>query len=244
MAYTPPHTFVDGNALVASQVKGNDDALKVYLHENVVAGDLVASNWVDTEHIQAPVVDSFAGVQHGVTGFQGSQWEGGALVRCQFGSALLTGRRYGATTDSDSWAVIPQTTFGLGLRKTATIIFHWWMESNNGPDKGPGNGGAAAHMWVSEYSASGLLAGTGSKIIVPTYSQECVQHYQGFALTSLGYNIKTSGALLPYTLLGYGNMSGTSVFSATDNLAVGLAHLSTIDRSAIINWGIALEVYY
>lgn len=30
----------------------------------------------------------------------------------------------------------------------------------------------------------------------------------------------------------------------SDNLAVGLAGLSTIDRSAIINWGIYLEAYY
>ena len=240
MAYTPPHTFVDGNALNASQVKGNDDALKVYLHENVVAGDLVASNWVDTEHIQAPVVDSFAGVQHGVTGFQGSQWEGGALIRCQFGSSFLTG----ATSSDDSWSIIPQTTFSLGLRKSSTIIFHWWMESNNGPDTRPGGLGSGAYMYVSEYSASGLLAGTGLKSVIKQHSQECVQNYSGFASTTAGFSQKTSGALRPYTLIGYGNMSGTQVMTAADNLTVGLVHLSTIDRSAIINWGIALEVYY
>jgi len=242
VAYSPPSTFVDGSPLTAAGLKGNDDALKVYLHEGVVAGDLTASAWVDTHHIQAPVIDSFSGVQHGVTGFQGSQWDGGALVRCQFGTALLTAKRYGGSTELDdyAWEVIPQTTFGLGLRKTATVVFHWWMESNNGPDDGTGSQGIGAYMWVSEYNASGALAATGAKSITKEYSQEVVNNSAGFVPALF----TATGPLLPYTLLGYGNMSGTSVFTATDNLAVGLSHLSLIDRSAIINWGISLEVYY
>ena len=126
------------------------------------------------------------------------------------------------------------------LRKKATVIFHWWMESNNGPDDGVGSLLSAAYMWVGEYNASGPLASTGSKSITNTYSQEVVANYGGFVPSVL----PATGPLLPYTLLGYGNMSGTSVFGATDNLAVGLAHISQIDRSAIINWGISLEVYY
>jgi hypothetical protein len=240
VAYSPPSTFADGSPLTAAGLKANDDALKVYLHEGVVAGDLTASAWVDTHHIQAPVIDSFSGVQHGVTGFQGSQWDGGALVRCQFGTALLTAKRYGATTADEAWAVIPQTTFSIGLRKTATVVFHWWMESNNGPDDGTGGTGASAYMWVSEYTSSGALAATGAKAITTSYSQECINNHLGFVPAVF----TAAGPVIPYTLLGYGNMSGTSVFGATDNLAVGLAHISQIDRSAIINWGISLEVYY
>lgn len=238
MSYTPPNVFADGTPLLAADVKENDDALRVYLHEGVVAGDLLNTAWVQTRHVQAPVIDAFSGVQHGVTGFQGSQWDGGALVRCQFGSAFLTGKRYGATVE-DNWEVVPQTAFTLDLRRTATVIFHWWMESMNGPDNGPRSLGADAYMWVTEYTAGGLLAGTGVKSVVPTYAEEVVNNHLGWTA-----NNPPAGPETPYSILGYGNMSGVKVFSGTNKLAVGLAHLSTIDRSAIINWGIALEVYY
>ena len=238
MAYSPPNTFVAGNLLTASALKGNDDALKVYLHEGIVSADLRATAWVETRHVQAPVIDAFAGVQHGITGFPGSQWDGGALVRCQFGTGILTGKRYGATTKN--WEIIPQTTFTLGLRKSATILFHWWMESANGPDNGQRSLGSDAYMWVSEYTSSGLLAGTGLKSVVPSYSQEAKNNHQGFSAAGN----PPAGPAYPYTLLGWGNMSGTALYGASDTLTVGLVHLSTIDRSAVLNWGIAIEAYY
>jgi hypothetical protein len=113
------------------------------------------------------------------------------------------------------------------------------MESVNGPDNGERTLGNDAYMWVTEYTAGGLLAGTGIKSVIPTYSLEVVNSDRSFSST-----YPPGGANFPYSLLGYGNMSGVKVFTTTDRLAVGLAHLSTIDRSAIINWGIALEVYY
>ena len=238
MAYSKPNTFVDGQPITASDVKGNDEALKVYLHEGVVAGDLATVPWIDTEHIQAPALNPYIGVQHGVTGFQGSQWDGGVLVRAQFGSALLTGKRYGASTES--WEVIPQTTFGLDLRAPATVLFHWWMESNNGPDNGDRSLGSDAYMWVTEYNNSGLLAGLEKLNVTTTYALEAKNNAQGYTT-----NNPPAGPAYAYTLQGYGNMSGTKVMdNVTGTLAVGLAHLSTIDRSAIINWGITIEAYY
>ena len=238
MAYTPPNSFTNNTPFVASAVKANDDALKIYLHEGIVGADLLNSAWVETRHVQAPVIDAFSGVQHGITGYQGAQWDGGTTVRAQFGSAFLTGKRYGANT-TDNWEVVPQTCFSLDLRRQATVIFHWWMESVNGPDNGERTLGNDAYMWVTEYTAGGLLAGTGIKSVIPTYSLEVVNSDRSFSST-----YPPGGANFPYSLLGYGNMSGVKVFTTTDRLAVGLAHLSTIDRSAIINWGIALEVYY
>ncbi len=238
MPYVQPNAYVDGQPFSAADTKGNDDALKVYLHEGVVRGDLRPTKWVDTHHIQAPIYEAIPGVQHGVSGLQGSQWAGGSLVRCQFVTALTTGKRYGASTET--WDVIPQTCFSIGLRKPATVLLHWWMESNNGPDNGARSSGVNAYMWVNEYSSGGLLTGTGARSIVNVHAQEVIQNHQGWT------NINPpAGPSWPYTLLGYGNMSGTKVWNnLSDNLAVGLAGLSTIDRSAIINWGIYLEAYY
>lgn len=237
MSYTPPNVFANGTEFTATAVKGNDDALRIYLHEGVVAGDLVTgAAWVQTRHVQAPILDPFTGVQHGVTGIQGSQWDGGALVRCQFGSAFLTGKRYGNVNDS-SFEVVPQTTFGIDLRRQATVVFHWWMESLNGPDDGPRSLGANAYMWVTEYTTSDGT-GIGTKNVAQPYSEEAMNN-QTFQA-----NNPPGGPNVPFSVRGYGNMSGVKVFIATDKLAVGLAHLSTIDRSAIINWGVSLEVYY
>lgn len=241
MPFTPPHTFTDGLPLSAVELKENDDAVRLYLHEGVIGADLKPTAWIQARHIQPPVQHPFTGVQHGVTGIQGGQWDGGALVRCQFGTSLLTGQRFGiSSTDDSNWSVIPQTSLTIGLRKTATVLFHWWMESNNGPDDGSRGLGADAYMWVTEYNASGVWGGLGIKGIVQTDAQEVVNNHEGF--TSLGN--PPGGPEYPYTLLGYGNMSGTKVFTASQSLAVGLAHWSTIDRSAIINWGFGVEVYY
>jgi len=237
MSYSPPNNFANGTPLTASAVKGNDDALVLYLHEGVAAGDLKATAWVDTQHIQAPQNEPLTGVQHGITGYQGSQWDGGRLVRCQFGTAFLTAKRYGASTAN--WEVVPQTTFGLDLRKQATVVFHWWMESMNGPDDGERSQGADAYMWVTEYRSGGLLSGTNVKSVTNTHAMEVINNYTGWQTDN-----PPAGARYPYSILGYGNMAGTKVFGATDYLAVGLAHLSTIDRSAIVNWGVSLEVYY
>ena len=238
MAYSPPNNFVNGNPLNASDIKGNDDALKIYLHEGVLNTDLLNSAWVQTRHIQAPVLDAYSGVQHGITGWQGSQWDGGVLARCQFASAFLTGGRYGVT--DATWEVIPQTAFTLDLRRSSTVIFHWWMEVFNGPDSSTNRSTPAdTYLYVADYTAGGSLAGTGQKSIIPAHAVESVNNYRGFSSTN-----PPAGAVAPYTNTGYGNMSGTKLFIGTNKLAVGLAHISTIDRSAIVNWGIALEVYY
>jgi len=237
MAYSKPNSFVDGQPLSAVDLKGNDDALKVYLHEGVVAGDLATTPWIETRHIQPPVLEPIVGIQHGVTGVQGSQWTGGVAVKCQFGTAFLTAARSG-TTNENSWAVIPQTAMQFTLRGNAVVMFHWWMESNNGPDNSGGAPGSDAYMCVADYTAGGLLAGTGLKSITQTYPTECVQNHQGCAANPPG------GPAYPYTLLGYGNMSGTKVLLGTDTVVVGLAHLSLMDRSAVINWGVTIEAYY
>ena len=37
MSYTPPTTFVDGTVLTGAALEGNFSALRVYLHEGVLA---------------------------------------------------------------------------------------------------------------------------------------------------------------------------------------------------------------
>ena len=46
MAFTPPNTFVDGSIVTAADMQGNDQALRVYLHRGIVAGDFEATKWI------------------------------------------------------------------------------------------------------------------------------------------------------------------------------------------------------
>ena len=45
MAFAPPTTFVDGTVLTAAALEGNEEALRVYLHRGIIAGDLTPDFW-------------------------------------------------------------------------------------------------------------------------------------------------------------------------------------------------------
>ena len=76
MSFTPPTTFADGTVLTSANLEGNFEALRVYLHGGIVAGDVEAAKWIDTRHVQPPLFEPFSGLQHGVSGHQGGQWGG------------------------------------------------------------------------------------------------------------------------------------------------------------------------
>lgn len=236
MAYNAPNTIPANSPLQASAIKGNDDALKVYLHEGVDPGDLRQTPWIQTRHIQKPVVDAISSVQHGITGFQGSQWDGGVLARATFGTGFLTGKRYNATLGNIE--IIPQTTFTLDLRKQAVVVFHWWIEGNNGPDNGSRTAGNNAYIYITEYNSSGLLAGTGIKGTTSAYMSESVQNYNGWQVNPPG------GPAEPYVCQGYNNSGGTKVLNTSGSLTVGLCHVTNIDRCVCLNWGVTIEAYY
>ena len=56
MSYSPPTTFADASVLTSAALEGNNQALRVYLHRGIVAGDF-AADWIDTRHIQPPTFD-------------------------------------------------------------------------------------------------------------------------------------------------------------------------------------------
>lgn len=244
MAYSPPNSFTNGNALTATALDGNDQALRVYLHDGVVDADLLSSTpWVETQHIQSPVVDPIVGLQHGVTGWQGSQWSGGFGVRAQFASVALTGNRAeGATTEA--FEVLPQTAFTFELRHPALVIFHWWMETFNGPDDNVSSSSDAS-LYVGEYTESEQFA-TGRVVpTAPTQSLISSNNREGW-VPNTSSPLRVAGPYNPYTIGGLGNLSGTVMrkVGAGGGYTVGLSHLTSIDPCCIINWSIHIEAYY
>lgn len=233
MAYTKPNTFVQGTTLTSADVQGNTDALRIYLHEGVVGGDLLASKWADGRHIQQPQFDPIRGLQHGVTGWQGGQWSGGSTVRVTFSTSALTGRRY---TGAQQWEHVPGTSFSLNIRGPATILFHWFVEVEAGPDDGSrGPGTDERYVWFAPYI---------DNLTTPqqTAGAEVVNNYNGW---EGGVN-NAYGADQPYNYLGYGHQTGVYLDTATGPkvYTIGLATLSYIERVSVLNWGIAIEVTY
>ena len=232
MAFTPPNTFTGATTLTSSAMSGNLDALKVYLHDGVVAGDLLVGKFIDSRHVLTPEYDAIQGLQNGVSGMQGGQWSGGASVRVTFSTSMLTGRRY---TGSQSWAAVPGTAFKLELRAAATCLFHWFVEVEAGPDDGSrGPGTDARYAYFAPYVGNLSLISTSQ-------SQEVVNNYNGWEAAATA-----KGAQQPYTYIGWGNLDGVHLHTTTgpQMLTVGLGTHSNIDRVAVLNWGVAVEITY
>ncbi len=233
MAYTPPNTFTAGTKLLAAEVQGNTDALRVYLHEGIVGADLLAGQFIDGRHVQPPKWDPIRGLQHGVTGYQGGQWSGGASVRVSFTTSAITGRRY---TGAEQWVQQPGTGFTLDIRAPATVIFHYFWEVDAGPDDGSRGPGTS-----DRYTRTAPYVG-GVQFVVASASQETVNNTNGWE--NGGAQFK--GADAPYSYIGYGQHDGVYMDTTSGPIryTIGLCSLSTIDRSSILNWGVAVEVTY
>jgi hypothetical protein len=241
MAYTKPHTFAPTTVVDAVDVQGNFDALKVYLHDGVVGGDLKTSaQWVDIQHIQQPVVDPYLGIQHGVTGYQGGQSSGGPLVRATFSSSFMTGAKAG----SKDWIPVPQTAIRFQVRQAGILVFHYMWDVIVGPDDGysTGSGGLPNEedrvVYVAPYfGGASSTQGTDMPAITAT-AQESVNNRSG-------WNNAQKSPNRTYERVGFGSKDGTLVRSiGTGDYVVGMCSFSEVDRVALLNWSVAIEFWY
>ena len=237
MAYTKPNTFADGTTLTAADLQGNVDALRVYLHNGVIKSDLNAAKFITTRHVQPPRFSALEGLQHGVTGYQGGQWSG-SLVRLQFATSYFQGN--GRNTSNGAWTRVPNTAFSLDLRRDAKLLFHWYIEVEAGPDDVPQVSGRTnaidnRHVYFAPYY--GVLTDTKRNV----NAQEVKNNKGGFRSTD------PYGPDEGYTMCnGYGQRSGvySKSLSASTEAEFGLCVYSEIDRSAVVNWSIAIEAWY
>lgn len=237
MAFSPITTFTTSTVLTAAAMQGNTDALRVYLHDDIVAADLQVAKWIDTRHIQPPVFEPYAGIQHGVSGHQGGQVESSSQVRLTFATAHLTGNGI-VNSVPNEWLAVPNTAFRVDIRRAANVLFHWFVEVEAGPDNIPyvaGRNYAITNRLA--YFAPYIGNTTGNK---PLRAQEVRNHALGLRTTS------PHGGDRCYTVsTGYGQRDGT-YFSAASlgTFTVGLCSYSQVDRVGVINWGVSIEVFY
>lgn len=237
MAFSPPTTFVDGTVLTAAALEGNEEALRVYLHRGVISTDLLNTKWIDTRHIQPPEVSPFEGLQHGVSGYQGGQWAGGAEVRLTFATKFLSGS---GRQDSNLVHHLPQSSFSLAIRRSAKILFHYWWDLENGPDES-----TASYQVAEELRQVFIIPWLGSAPAATTSYTQWAQETRNNA-----WGLQSSspiGTQEPYTTQGgYGSRQGTMAidYNAVGTATFGLAIHSRTDRCGIVNWGVAVEAFY
>lgn len=245
MSYSPPNTFADGTTLTSNDLEGNFQALRVYLHKGIVTGDLQSAKVLDTQHVQPPEQSPITGLQHGVTGYQGGQWAGGAEIRLTFATKYLSGQ---GRPDNVAVHHLPQAAFTLELRRTAYCLFHYWFEVEVGPDVSAASyqetDFAARRVHVIPYigDLEDALSGTGSSF----FSHQAQEIRNGSQQSGSIKGTSPIGASAPFTVTGgYGSRQGTVVRErALGTHNFGLAVHSLAGRAGVVNWGIAIEAFY
>jgi len=240
MAFTPPNVFASNTTLTSAALEGNFEALRVYLHGGIISGDFEAAKWIQTRHVQPPETQPYPGLQHGVTGWQGGQWAGGVNLRLTFATKFLTGA---GRQDSFTFIPVPNTAFSVDIRRSAKILFHYWWECESGPDNSTAAYQASRedrYVWFSPY-----ISNVQDAYNQRYKAQECVN-----ANSPTGFDATfPAGAFAPYPAgsnNGYAAKQGCMMFDYTGvgTFTCGLASHSAIDRVGVVNWGVALEIYY
>lgn len=233
MAYSPPVTFTANTTISAPDYQENSDALRVYLHDGIVSGDLRASRWIDTRHVQSPLVDSYRGLQTGATGIQGGQDSGGPLTRATLTSSYLTGGKYGAV----EWIPVPGSAIRISVRRPCKALFHYRWEIIAGPDDAPNISGRIPDQDERLVTISPYI-GNLTQVQVAS-AQDTVNNYDGWVSTP-------PSPERVYNLVGWGSKTGTLFqnYTGVGEYVLGLASFSQIDRSAILNWSVAVECWY
>ena len=239
MSYTPPNVLSASTVLTSSDVQGNVDALQIYLHSGIIAGDLEAAQFADTRNVQPPTYEPWTQVQHGVTGHQGAQWGGSSQARLTFATSYLTGNGQ-STMDAASidWLEVPNSSFKIVLRQAAKLVFHWYVELEAGPDNIPAIGGRTFPVLDRLGYITPYIGSTDFRESIR--AQEVQNTQDGY---SAAYPI---GSRRCFTVAGgYGQRDGTMLYDAPlGETVIGLCSYSQIDRIGVINWAVAIEIFY
>lgn len=236
MAFVAPNVFVANTTLTSAALEGNFEALRVYLHNGVVAGDIEASKWIQTRHLQPPELLPYQGLQHGLSGYQGGQSAGGVDIRLCFATKFLTGQ---GRTAANTFVALPNAAFQLDVRRAAKFLFHYWWEWETGPDDSTAGyqvAQAERLVWLAPWIGTLPTAFTGYR----DRAQE-TRNAEDTLSTSF-----PAGALRTYTQSGgYDAKQGCIAHETTAGVVTfGLATHSQVDRVGIVNWGVAVEGFY
>jgi hypothetical protein len=138
----------------------------------------------------------------------------------------------------NEWQLLPNTSFKVDIRRAAHVLYHWYIDVEAGPDDIPYTAGRNYPV-VDRLSYFAPYVGNVSAK-KPDRAQPVGNHREGWRGTA------PIGATRSYTVCaGYGQRDGTLYEAASvGTKTVGLCSYSQVDRTGVINWGVAIEVFY
>ena len=220
MPYSPTKTWASGNTLTASDLQGNLDGIKVYVHKPP-AGDIKTAQWADTKHIMPGVIDAQTTLTHNCSGQFGGQQHSFQSLNYTFLTRWNT-TRSAATTRN---IIVPETAFSISLGRPASLLYQWWLQVQSRDD-----GYVDGNSYFVAYKDD---ATTGATHKFPEQSQ--AENLNSAVLFNTGVNIS-----------GTRYSSGFEVRDAvTDaSFAVGLYGRSENGQCIVFSWGVSIELFY
>lgn len=235
MAYIPVYSPASGDVISATGVDNNDKKLQTYLHQ-VETSAFNPSQWVNTQHIQAPVIIPLKFMQEGVSGMVAGLPSVGPFASPTFASSSTIG---GSAQGADpKWDFLPGTCIEVTRKRSLSALYHWWAEVQAGPDDGSHRASFPVPLdrvvQITPYS--GVMTGVD---IGEQHALDCPNAVTWDAATP-------RGPKYPYARRGSALMSGVYLdkSSGRGRRAFGLAVRSQISRVAVINFGWTLELFY
>lgn len=138
MSYSKPHNFVDGNVLDADNIEDNDNALKVYENQNILANDY-KDNAFSTEEFQLGDYQPITNEYCFATGIATGNYTKGTQVKQAYWTSTI---KKGRLTDNDlpMWTALYHTAPAVYMERPGKILITFGGDSKSAPNAIAGNG--------------------------------------------------------------------------------------------------------
>jgi len=211
MAYVKPNTFVTSTALNASDIVGNDEALKIFLNQQSLTADLAVDAF-DTQEIQLGEYQPITNEYTFATGIDTGKAVGTEKEdRAYFTSNIKKNR----STDPNLyiWTSSYHTGPHLTLERTADILITWGGTyiSNSNTNSSPAVGSG---FWDSQVKL-GYVVDDGSALTF-------VEQSRSYSFEECAMTNTVSGLVDPFGAMSKPSSAGDETAAGTDPITKGL----------------------
>jgi len=237
MAFTPTKVWADGNTLLATDLKGNLDDLKVYTHaiEGTAFNGVTA--WADTQHLMGGSFEGIPNRYHMMSGI----WSGYVSNSGDGQYTYATAYDTGATGDSN-FQFLPRAQLTHEVRKPCTFFVQWWAGAST-RDNEPGSasqGNASFWVYKKQRDDPGVAVNI-SRASISRSREEVGPSTSDMIRPGAGEDPDS----IPKRSVRY-PLNGFFAFDSTEVGAynVGVVYYSTTAKTQVFSWGVTAECFY
>lgn len=227
MPYAPTKTWASGDTLTAADLQSNLDGFKKFNH-NITPTSMYSLQWVDTKHIMPGVIDAQTNITNNCSGIFGGQQHSYQSLNYTFVTRWNTTRG----SNTDSYIIVPETSFTLEMRRPANVFFQYWMTTKSRTD-----GYLNGYSFIQPFHDNPKTASATS-----THSHPSKVMEQVAAAPTGGGAAFATGVYIS----GVKYISGFSMYEGTKSVPfhIGVKGKSDNGQCEILSWGISAEVFY